>query len=71
MTHTIKRWVLKYPGETNYNFVALDDASGGYPYATGLATAKLWGSPREAKEYQRMFPDLELMEVTTTAESVL
>ena len=42
-------WVLRYPtGE----FVALDDASGGYPYkATSVAVARFWADKERVQRY--------------------
>lgn len=40
-------------------FVALDDASGGYPYLTDKPlNAKLWTTVDEAKSYNRMFKNV-------------
>lgn len=35
-------------------YIAIDQASGGYPYDTDIFNAKIWHTKQEAREYNKM-----------------
>lgn len=50
-------------------WVAIDDASGGYPcVAYTHNQIEIWESLEEAKRYQKMFPHLDIYKLTIYAE---
>lgn len=49
-------------------FVALDSASGGYPYSTNIASAHNFRTVERALEYSRGFQGFHPREVTITYE---
>ncbi len=51
----IKVYVLAYFGSQQQKYVALDDASGGYPYQAPIHGAKFFNSLEEAEHYNSKF----------------
>lgn len=52
-------------------YVAIDRASGGYPYSTDITTAYDFKTPEKALEYSRHFPGFLVREVLVTYEHVV
>lgn len=52
-------------------FVAIDRASGGYPYSTDITNAHDFKTPQKALEYSRHVPGFLVREVLVTYEHVV
>lgn len=51
----MKKFIIKNEKD---EFIGIDSASGGYPYATqSIQNAKFWNNKNAAKEYKSSFPN--------------
>lgn len=73
-----KRILLKYQKPQNYGndksnwqYVALDSHSGGYPYATDVLSAHDFKTVEEARKYRGHFEEFDIVEVSISVEETI